>query len=292
MAFSNGNRSRWIVAIAMALGVASAGVTVDLARPPSPAPPSWGQTDAVWIAVYNGFEVNFTITQLGGLLHPGDGITVVMFNNSENWSLDNYYAGLLHAAFPGVILRAHMNLDGGTGRAGGLSSTIHELSPLFTQASADWEINGPVEFNASFNSTLAYFDSFASIVRNSGRAAIGYPSGRGVLGDYSLPAYHWDYGVLAKHLDGMTIETQSLCLNASEWPPGMSKIWSEYNASGESIRTLSLQISLGSAWNGVNATEASYCAKYWRTLSHGNLFLWWGGEQNQDLVTVLRAIGR
>jgi hypothetical protein len=236
--------------------------------------------------------VNYTIQSLGPYLRPGDGIAVVMGGSGANWSHDTAFAQQLHDAYPNVTLRAYMSLDGGTGRAGGLASTIGNVSPLYTQASADWEINGPVEFNPSYNATIAYFDAFASIVRPTGRMAIGYPSGRGVIGDYSGTQDHWDYGQFARHLDGMTIETQGLCVNQSQWPIAVSKVWGEYNGSGLTTDSLSLQISLGTGGNGVDAGRASYCANYWRQVHHGSVFLWWSVAEEPALLDVLRAIGR
>lgn len=283
---------RYYLLFAIAVVAIVAATYVLRESPTASEPPVFGQSDGIWIAVYNGLEVNYTIHTLKSYLRPGDGVALVMHNDSRNWSMDDYFANLLHAALPGITLRAYMSLDGGTDRAGGLTTTIGDLSPNFTQASADWEVNGPVEFDPSFNATVAYFEAFSSIVRASGREAIGYPSGRGVLGDYSGPMDHWNYGSFAQYLNGMTIETQGLCLNASQWPVAVSKIWREYNESGISTSSLSLQISMGVGGNGVNASEASYCANYWRSVDHGNLFLWWGIPQENELLSVLRAIGR
>jgi hypothetical protein len=70
------------------------------------------------------------------------------------------------------------------------------------------------------------------------------------------------------------------------------KVWAEYNASGRSIATLSLQISLGIGGNGVNASEAIACAHYWRQVAHGNLFFWWSVALEGELIQILKAIGR
>ncbi len=250
-----------------------------------------GQSEGIWVAVYNGLEVQALIHDYAGDLRAGDGIAVVMSSNASAWSQDNAEAAELHQAFPSVTLRAYLSLDGGTGRAGGLASTIATLSPLFTQVSADWEVNGPVEFNPSFNASMAYFHDFAQIVRPTGREAIGYPSGRGIFGSYSGAPDRWNYGTFATELNGMTIETQGLCGSSAAWASGTSKIWSQYNASHVSTETLSLQISLGTGGNGVSAAQAIGCAVYWRHLDHGNVFLWWGMGQLGELGTVLRALG-
>lgn len=284
----------WVALVAILLVAVVLGGYLFVTVPPTRPTPSGagGQSDGVWIAVYDGIMVNYTIRTLAPYLRPGDGVALVMGNSSANFSMDNYYGELLHQALPFVTLRAYMSLDGGTGRAGGLASTIGEISPVFTEVSGDWEVHGPVEFNASYNATLGAFQEFASIVRGSGRLAIGYPSGRGILGDYSGAPYDWNYGTFARYLDGMTIESQGLCVNHTQWPEAVSKVWGEYNASGVSTSTLSLQISLGSGGNGVNATEASYCANYWRGVDHGNVFLWWGPDLGPSVVDILQAIGR
>lgn len=277
--------------VGLALGMAVLLLPGAAASPVSHVP-SVGQTDGIWIAVYNGLEVSAVIHDLAGELRAGDGIAVVMDSNASNWNRDNEFARELHAAFPNVTLRAYLSLDGGTGRAGGLSTTIGSLSPLFTQASADWEVNGPVEFNASLSASLTYFHDFAQIVEPTGRAAIGYPSGRGIFGSYAGAPDHWNYGTFATELNGMTIESQGLCAATGQWAPAVSKIWAEYNASHLSTATLSLQISLGSTGNGVSASQAIGCATYWRHLDHGNLFFWWEMDQLGSLETVLRALGR
>ncbi len=257
---------------------------------PTAAPPVAGAGDGIWIAVYNGLEVSAAIHDLSGLLGPGDGIAVVMSANASAWGQDNQFATELHQAFPGVTLRAYLSLDGGTGRAGGLASTVGTLSPLFTQVSADWEVHGPVEFNPSYSATMAYFQEFAQIVQPTGRAAIGYPSGRGVFGSYAGAPDRWNYGKFATELNGMTIETQGYCSSLASWAPAVQKIWSQYNASGVPTSNLSLQISLGSGGNGVSVVQAVQCATYWRQVDRGNVFLWWEMGQLTGLETVLRTL--
>lgn len=251
-----------------------------------------GQSDGVWVAVYNGLEVQAVIHGLAGYLRSGDGIAVVMNHTAAGWGQDNQFASELHRAFPNVTLRAYLSLDGGTGKAGGLATTIGELSPLFTQVSADWEVNGPVEFDPSFSATMAYFHTFAQIVEPTGRAAIGYPSGRGIFGSYAGAPDHWNYGTFASELNGMTIESQGLCASPGAWAPGVSKVWSQFNESQLSTRTLSLQISLGTGGNGASVAQAVGCASYWRHLDQGNLFFWWELGELGSLETVLRDLGR
>ena len=281
---------------AFPLGVAAAIEIVLLLLPgaPSKAPgrvPTVAQSDGVWIAVYNGQEVQAVIHDLAGHLRAGDGIAVVMSANASGWAQDDHFAALLHRAFPNVTLRAYLSLDGGTGRAGGLASTIGLLSPLFTQVSADWELHGPVEFDPSRPATMAYFHAFARIVQPTGRAAIGYPSGRGISGSYAGAPDRWDYGLFATALDGQTVETQGLCASGG-WMHAVQKLWNQYNASGVPTSTLSVQISLGPGGNGVSAARAIGCAQSWRALDHGNVFLWWEMSQLGSLETVLNALGR
>lgn len=254
--------------------------------------PSVSQTDGIWIAVYNGLEVQATLQHLGGYLRAGDGIAVVMSSNASAWGQDDQFASELHKAFPNVTLRAYLSLDGGTGKAGGLATTIDELSPLFTQVSADWEPNGPVEFDPSLSASMTYFHDFAQIVQPTGRAAIGYPSGRGIFGTFAGAPDDWNYGTFATELNGMTIETQGLCASPGAWAPAVGKVWSQYNASNLSTSTLSLQISLGSGGNGVSASQAIGCASYWRQQDRGNVFFWWEMSELGGLETVLRALGR
>ncbi|HTT26250.1 MAG TPA: hypothetical protein VMH90_04730, partial [Thermoplasmata archaeon] len=78
----------------------------------------------------------------------------------------------------------------------------------------------------------------------------------------------------------------------ASWVKATQQIWREYNASGLSISTLSLQISLGVGGNGANASQAIACAQYWRAVAHGNLFFWWGPQYESELVQILQAIGR
>lgn len=262
---------------------------------PSPGPvprPSPVQSEGIWIAVYNGLEVQAVIHGLSGYLRTGDGIAVVMSGNASAWSQDDQFATELHQAFPTVTLRAYLSLDGGTGRAGGLAATIGELSPVFTQVSADWEDHGPVEFSPSFSATMAYFHDFAQVVRPTGRVAIGYPSGRGIVGTYASAPDNWNYGAFATELNGMTIESQSFCASPGAWAHAVGKVWSQYNGSGLSTATLSLQISLGSGGNGVSSAQAVGCATYWRQIDAGNVFLWWEMSGFSHLQTVLRDLGR
>jgi hypothetical protein len=277
--------------LALALGMAALLIPGAAAAPVGTQPTHAG-TDGIWIAVYNSQEVQAVIHHLSTDLRSGDGIAVVMSSNASKWGADNRFATELHAAFPNVTLRAYLSLDGGTGKAGGLAKTISSLSPLFTQVSADWEVNGPVEFNPTFNATMAYFHAFAQIVQPTGRAAIGYPSGRGIAGSYAAAPDNWNYGSFATALNGMTIETQGLCAATGAWGPAVSEIWSQYNASHVSTDTLSLQISIGLGGNGVSASQAIGCATHWRQLDGGNLFFWWEMAQLRQLETVLGHLGR
>jgi hypothetical protein len=275
------------LAIALAALMLPSASAATVANPTLPV-----HSQEIWIAVYNGEEVEAVLHNLTGELRAGDGIAVVMSPNASEWAQDNVYAQELHQAFPNVTLRAYLSLDGGTGRAGGLASTIGEISPLFTQLSADWEVNGPVEFNASYAASMAYFRDFAQLVEPTGRAAIGYPSGRGVSGSYAGAPDNWNYGHFASELDGLTIETQGYCSSPGAWASAVSKVWSQYNASGVSTSSLSLQISLGSGGNGVSAAAAIGCASYWRHLDQGNIFLWWEMSGLHALETVMKALGR
>src|SRR5579871_322342 len=128
--------------IGLALGLAALLLPAGLSTGAGAGASSAASTGGLWIAVYNGLEVQAVVHGLAGELRAGDGIAVVMGNNSSTWSQDNAFATELHQAFPNVTLRAYLSLDGGTGKAGGLATTIAGLSPLFTQVSADWEPNG------------------------------------------------------------------------------------------------------------------------------------------------------
>jgi hypothetical protein len=257
------------------------------------APSRWsGQRDGIWIADYNGIMVNLTEQDLGSYLRPGDGIAVVLGNYS-NFPHYNQEAANLSREFPQVTLRGYGSLDGAINRSGGLASTIGAISPLYTQLSGDYEVNGPLEFSPNGTAAIQYFMDYAKIVRASGRDAIAYPSGRGVLGDYSGPPDNWNYSSFARVTDGQTIETQGSCGGSqSSWIHTTQKIWEEYNASGLSLSTLSLQISLGNGGNGANTSQAIACAQYWRQVAHGNLFFWWGPQYESELIAILQAIGR
>jgi hypothetical protein len=260
---------------------------------PPPGPPEWsGQSDGIWIADYNGIMVNMTKYYLPGFIRPGDGIAVVLSNYS-NFGFYDEEAQALAKEFPGVTLRGYSGLDGGDNVSGGLATTIKAISPLYTQLSGDYEVNGPIEFNPNGTAGVQYFQQFSDIVHASGRVAIAYPSGRGVLGDYSGPPDNWNYSDFARATDGQTIETQGFCASSqSSWVRATQQIWREYNASGLSTSTLSLQISLGIGGNGANASQAIACANYWRQVAHGNLFFWWGPQYEGELIEVLEGIGR
>jgi hypothetical protein len=262
---------------------------------PTNAPSSggWGgQHGGIWIADYNGIMVNMTQTALSGYLRPGDGIAVVL-GNFSNFGFYNREANNLSKEFAGVTLRGYGSLDGAINRSGGLNLTIGSISPLFTQLSGDYEVNGPLEFTPNGTHAVQYFTDYSKIVRATGRLAIAYPSGRGVLGDYSGPPDNWNYSAFARVTDGQTIETQGFCAGSqSSWVQATQQIWKEYNASGLSISTLSLQISLGVGGNGANASQAIACAQYWRQVAHGNVFFWWGTQYEGELIQILKALGR
>jgi hypothetical protein len=283
------HRIRALVVVAIVLLAAA----LALLPPPAHPRPSWvGQQDGIWIADYNGIMVNLTESALGSFLRPGDGIAVVL-GNVSNFPYYNQEASNLSKEFPQVTLRGYGSLDGATGMAGGLARTIGMISPLYTQLSADYEVNGPVEFSPNGSAAIGYFTNYSQIVHASGRYSIAYPSGRGVLGDYSGPPENWNYTSFARVTDGQTIETQGYCGGSlSSWVRATQQVWKEYNASGLSISTLSLQISLGTGGNGVNATQAIACAQYWRGVAHGNLFFWWGPQYEAELIQILQAIGR
>jgi hypothetical protein len=255
-----------------------------------------GQSGAVWIEENNAEMVGITETVLAQYLRPGDGIAVLLHNASD-FAADNARALQLHQAFPSVILRGMTTLDGGTGSAGGLRTTIGSISPLFSQLSADYENNGPVEFSPNGTAALNYFANFSQLVHggNPPRYAVGYLSGRGVLGDYSGPPDNWDYGQFASVLNGMTIETQSLCANGTaSWDKGVTKIMAEYEKDDLSLATLTLQITVGPGWfeNGVSASQAISCANYWRNVGPGNILIWWSPSYLAQVTELLQGIGR
>ncbi len=241
---------------------------------------SWsGQSYGIWVAAYSEYEVQEVIHNLSGYLHSGDGVAIVL--HPGGFSALNREANETHAALPGVLLRAYTSLDGGTNHPGGLSRTISKFSPLFSQLSADYEVNGPLEFSANYTRALNYFTNFSAIVRSAGFQPIAYPSGRSVLGGQ----YGWNYGGFANVTSGQTIETQAYC--GTPWRTAVSKIWSEYNTTHVSLRTLSLQISIG---RGCSEWQIIHAAKFWRQLTHGNIFFWWGPHQIRELTNILRQV--
>ncbi len=247
--------------------------------------PSWeGQGYGIWLVVYSQYQMRQVEQSLGKYLHPGDGIAVVL--HYHGMKAFNAEGVSLHAAFPGVTLRGYTSLDGPTGLAGGLAWTIQNISPVYTQLSADYEIHGPVEFSPNFTKTLQYFQTFTKLVHQSGRLAIAYPTGRGVLGDYSKT---WNYGAIANVTDGQTIETQGYC-HYGKWRNATRVIWNEYNQSGQSLRTLSLQITIGNDVNACSEWGAIHAAKYWRQVAHGNIFFWWGPRDLKELEKILEYV--
>lgn len=266
---------------------------------PAKGPGVWkGQTNAVWIADYNSQMVQMTESNLSQYLRPGDGIALVM-NNLSNWPAMNGAAQTLSQKFPDLLLRAYSGLDGGTGTAGGLSSSIGQLSPLFTQVSADYEVNGPLEFNPNGTWATTYFSNFSSIVHSAApaRFAIGYPSGRGVLGDYSGPPDNWNYGEFQAKggLDGMTVETQMYCMEGySEWEAAAQRLVTQYESYGLNLHTLSVQISVGGGGNGALYPETAFCASYWiaNSAGSGNIFIWWSPSELGQVIQLLQSIGR
>jgi hypothetical protein len=238
-----------------------------------------GQAYGIWLVAYSGIMIRDIIHNLSSYLHPGDGVAIVLHNGG--FAKLNSQAQAVHAALPNVTLRAYTSLDGGTGLAGGLATTIGKFSPLFSQLSGDYEVNGPVEFNANYSLALSYFSNFTSIVQSAGFQSIAYPSGRSVLGHQ----YGWNYGGFANLTDGQTIETQAYC--GHQWRNATSKVWSQYNTTNVSLRTLSLQISLG---DRCNTWQAIHAAKYWRQLTRGNVFFWWGPRDVKEMVTILNQV--
>ena len=254
------------------------------ARGPSPgttSPNSSHWAYGIWVVAYSGIMVREIVHNLSRYLHRGDGVAIVLHNG--DFAKLNSQASTIHAALPNVTLRAYTSLDGGTGVAGGLSGTIGKFSPLFTQISADYEVNGPVEFSANYSLALNYFSNFSKIVRGAGFESIAYPSGRSVLGHQ----YGWNYSGFAKRTDGQTIQTQAYC--GAPWKRATSTVWGEYNTSGVSMETLSLQISLGSR---CTEWQAIHAAKYWRQLTHGNVFFWWAPDKVDEMMTILRDVER
>jgi len=273
------------IATALALGVVAL-LTVPTAAATTPAPADrWaGQGYGTWLVVYSNYEMLELEKYLGPFLYKGDGIAVVL--HYHGLSAFNAEGRSLHTAFPNATLRGYTSLDGASGKAGGLSGVIKNISSVYTQLSADYEVNGPVEFNPNWTATQHYFQNFSSIVHKSGRIAIAYPSGRGVFGDYSKM---WNYGKIAGLTDGQTIETQGFC-HGGNWKAAVGHIWAEYNATKESTRTLSLQISIGKVANSCSEWAAIHAAKYWRQAAHGNIFWWWGPGNLAELIQILKIV--
>jgi hypothetical protein len=238
-----------------------------------------GQSYGIWLAAYSGLEVREIIHNLSGYLHTGDGVAIVLHPNG--FTRLNNEASEVHTALPYLTLRAYTSLDGGIDVAGGLNRTIGKFSHLFSQLSADYEVNGPLEFSGNYSHALDYFSEFSRIVRNAGFQSIAYPSGRSVLGGQ----YGWNYGGFANETTGQTIETQAYC--GAPWKSAVSKVWSEYNSTHVSLRTLSLQLSLG---RGCNEWQIIHAAKYWRQITHGNVFFWWGPQQVRELANILHQV--
>jgi len=245
-------------------------------------PSTWaGESYGIWVAAYSGLEVREVIQNLSPYLHAGDGVAIVL--HPGGFATLNAEAQRIHSALPNVTLRAYTSLDGGTRVAGGLNRSIGKFSHLFSQLSADYEVNGPLEFSANYTDALDYFSDFSSIARGAGYVPIAYPSGRSVLGSQ----YGWNYGGFANVTGGQTIETQAYC--GKPWKAAVSKIWSEYNTTKVSMKTLSLQLSIG---RGCSEWQIIHAAKYWRQLTHGNIFFWWGPDRVREMVNILRQVER
>jgi len=210
-------------------------------------------------------------------------------NLSLNLTAINYWASLLHAAYPKTAIYAHTS---GLAHFATLAAGVNrDISAIYY----DYEPGYEPEFTRNFTQTVADFVNATIIAHAHGLQSVGYPFGR-PIDNPGWTKYHWDFGKLAEVVDQLVVQTQRYCQdNTSDFQTATSIVLGQYAAdhvAGSPIFQVTLGINATVTPNQVDPQQAYACARVLTNDGLRSLFLWWGPGDNSGVVQFLRDIGR
>ena len=199
------------------------------------------------------------------------------------------WAGELHAAFPSAEIYA------GTAGIAHLTTLASRVSNVVTGVFYDYEPGYEPEFTGNFSQSVSEFENASEVAHVHGLLSIGYPTGRPIASP-SFRADNWSYGVLAKTVDELVVQTQTYChQGVAAFVNATNTVLTQYAATS-APGAPTFQITLGgnasATPNQVTPAQAYRCTQVLLQDGLKSLYLWFGPGSNDKVVQFLKELGR
>ncbi|MGI0066944.1 MAG: hypothetical protein ACREB9_00740 [Thermoplasmata archaeon] len=247
--------------------------------PPPPPPPPAANTAVV--AAFNAGLVADLISGVGPYLLPGDVVDLVSGNSAGVADPADIaaWAAEIARALPRVRVSCHTS-----GLVNVRALLAAPLPANVYGVAYDYEPNFEPEFTFDWPTTLATHKTFAGYCHAAGKNAIGYPTGRAVLGDYG-----WNYGTLATVCDELWVQTEGNCFGGSN-ESAMSALESQFRGAGVSLSRLRNNATIGSSADGVTPAAGAACLQ--QAPTGAGWYLWPTEGQMAQVAETLQLLGR
>jgi hypothetical protein len=247
---------------------------------------------SIVFAANNSGEVKSLLTTDKPYIRAGDSFELVSgvpWKRSLNLSQIDSWAGQLRAAYPDAKIYA------GTAGIAHFTSLARKVSSQVSGIFYDYEPGYEPGFTGNFSQTVSEFENVTAIAHARGLLSIGYPTGRPIA-TAQFRADNWSYGILAKTVDALVVQTQAYCHNSTpSFANATTTVLDQYaaaDAPGLPTFQVTLGVNTSLTPNQVSPSHAYSCAK---VLAHDGLktlYLWFGPGSNVDVVRFLKDLGR
>jgi hypothetical protein len=239
------------------------------------------------IAAYNDAMVAGLTGPLHRFLRPNDEVDLVVGNRDHPLSvptLNRWAEAISTGSPPGVRLAAH------TSSLEKVAEVARSADPAVASILLDYEPQWDPSFTWEFAPTLAHFDQFAAICRNSHRQAIAYPTGRPLL-EGPLQRYAWDYGEIRRRVDDVYPQTQHWAsLGSDRWRQVIERLRSQWARAGLPENRVTVQVTIGNRENGVGSEVATMRVREAVAMGVGRLYVWWAPDVLDETARFLAGV--